>query len=68
MSLTTNFSSGELSKNMFDRIDLPQYHSGVAHLENWDVIPTGGIKRRGGMERLKKLAVEGRIIPVIISA
>jgi hypothetical protein len=66
--LITNFSSGELSANLFGRIDLPQYHGGTARLENFDVIPTGGIKRRGGTERLKELeGGESRIIPVIIS-
>jgi len=67
MGLITNFSSGELSANLFGRIDLPQYHSGAAHLENWDVIPTGGIKRRSGLERLEELEKEGRLIPFIIN-
>lgn len=69
MGLITNFSSGELSSNLFGRIDLPQYHSGAARLENFDVIPTGGIKRRSGMERLAETAVKEnvRLIPVIIS-
>jgi len=67
MGLITNFSGGELSANLYGRIDLPQYHSGAARLENWDVIPTGGIKKRSGMERLKELQAEGRLVPVIIS-
>ena len=69
MGLITNFASGELSPNLFGRIDLPQYHSAAARLENWDVIPTGGIKRRSGMQRLLELITNGktRLIPVIIS-
>ena len=63
--LITNFSSGELSKTLYGRIDLPQYARGAAILENFDVIPTGGIKRRGGMERLFPLAGGGRLIPFI---
>jgi hypothetical protein len=69
MGLITNFASGEISPNMFGRIDLPQYHSAAARLENWDVIPTGGIKRRSGMERLAEVGAneKTRLIPVIIS-
>jgi len=71
MGLITNFSSGELSSNLYGRIDLPQYHSGAARLENWDIIPTGGIKRRSGMERLCAVENgEGKdalLVPFIIS-
>jgi len=68
MGLLTNFSSGELSANLFGRIDLPQYHGGAARLENWDVIPTGGIKRRSGMERLlSKNISDGRLISFVIN-
>jgi len=64
--LITNFSSGELSETLFGRTDLPQYYSGAARIENFDVIPTGGIKRRGGTERLLPLDKgNGRIIPFI---
>jgi hypothetical protein len=69
MGLITNFAAGELSANLYGRIDLPQYHSGAARLENWDVIPTGGIKRRSGFRRIGELAAneKTRLIPVIIS-
>jgi len=63
----TNFASGELSKTLFGRIDLPQYFSGAAHMENFDVIPTGGIKRRSGFERLLETDGSGRIIPFYIN-
>jgi hypothetical protein len=65
--LITNFSAGELSSTLFGRTDIPQYYSGAARMENFDVIPTGGIKRRGGMERLASLAGEGRLIPFIVN-
>ena len=66
--LITNFSSGELSKTLFGRTDLPQYYSGAARMENFDVIPTGGIKRRNGTERLLKLTGgDGRIIPFAVN-
>ena len=50
--MITNFSAGELSNTLFGRIDIPQYYSGASKLENFDVIPAGGIKRRAGMERV----------------
>ena len=66
--LITNFAAGELSKTLFGRTDLPQYYSGAARMENFDVIPTGGIRRRCGTERLKKLTNgEGRIIPFVVN-
>jgi hypothetical protein len=64
--LITNFASGELSENLFGRIDMPQYFQGVSHLENFDVVPTGGISRRRGTRRILGLPEEGRIIPFII--
>jgi hypothetical protein len=73
MGLITNFASGEISPNLFGRIDLPQYHSAAALLENWNVIPTGGIKRRSGMERLgddffaREANEKTRLISVILS-
>jgi hypothetical protein len=64
--LITNFAAGELAENLFGRVDLPQYYSGVSRLENFDVIPTGGIERRNGFRRLRKMDGEGRIIPFIV--
>jgi len=65
--LITNFASGELSETLFGRIDLPQYFSGAARIVNFDVIPTGGLRRRSGFERIKKLDNEGRLIPFIVN-
>jgi hypothetical protein len=65
--LITNFAAGELAETLFGRTDLGQYYSGVSHLENFDVIPTGGISRRHGMKRIRKMGGEGRIIPFILN-
>ena len=59
----TSFSAGELSSNLFGRSDLPQYYKGAAFLSNFDVIPTGGIKRRSGTEFIGCLEEAGRLIP-----
>jgi len=65
--MITNFSAGELSETLFGRIDIPQYFNGVSRLENFDVIPTGGIKRRGGTVNLSVMDEEGRVIPFIVN-
>ena len=64
--LITNFSSGELSPNLSGRVDLRQYYQGAARIENFEVIPTGGIKRRVGTQRVGELSGESRIIPFIV--
>lgn len=65
--LITNFSSGELSPTLNGRIDLQQYYQGAGFLQNFDIIPTGGIKRRVGSRRIVKIDENARIIPFIIN-
>jgi len=65
--LITNFAAGELSENLFGRTDIPQYFSGCSRLENFNVIPTGGIERRGGMRRMLELDGDGRLVPFIMN-
>lgn len=62
----TNFASGELSRNLRGRVDIPQYYQGAQRIENFDIIPTGGIKRRPGTERLGQLHQQARLIPFIV--
>ena len=64
--LITNFASGELSQNLNGRVDIQQYYQGAARIENFEIIPTGGIKRRVGTERLAELSDNSRIIPFIV--
>ena len=64
--LITNFASGELSQNLNGRVDLRQYYQGAARIENFEIIPTGGIKRRPGTQRLASLSGNNRIIPFIV--
>lgn len=62
----TNFASGELSKNLRGRTDIQQYFQGAQRIKNFEVIPTGGIKRRTGSRRLGELHGECRLISFII--
>lgn len=64
--LITNFASGELSQNLNGRVDIQQYYQGAAIIKNFDIIPTGGIKRRVGTQRLAELSDDNRIIPFIV--
>ena len=66
MTITT-FASGELSPNLKGRVDLPQYFSGAQKIQNFEIIPTGGIMRRKGFKRLGKLHGRSRLIPFIVN-
>lgn len=65
--LITNFAGGEVSKNLFGRIDLPIYQMSVSRLENFDVMASGGITRRCGTKRLGRLKGQARLIPFIVN-
>lgn len=64
--LISNFASGELSENLNGRVDLPQYYQGASRVSNFDVIPTGGIRRRAGIKRISQLSGNCRLIPFIL--
>ena len=64
--LITNFASGELSPKLYGRIDLQQYYQGASRIKNFEIIPTGGIQRRCGTQRIVDLGHNSRIIPFII--
>ena len=65
--LITNFAGGEVAESLFGRVDLPIYQMSVRRLDNFFVIPTGGITRRSGTQRLGKLKGEARLIPFIVN-
>jgi hypothetical protein len=64
--LITNFAAGELSETLYGRVDLPQYYQGASRIENFDVVPTGGIRRRQGTRRLDPLMSGGKLIPYVV--
>jgi len=65
--LITNFAGGEVSKNLYGRIDLPLYQKSVTRLENFTILTQGGITRRSGTERVGKLKGAARLIPFIVN-
>lgn len=47
--ILTNFTSGELSPRLSGRVDITKYFNGCQVLENFIVMPHGGIDRRPGV-------------------
>ena len=64
--LITNFASGELSPALNGRVDIQQYYQGANRIENFEIIPTGGIHRRIGTQRVGQLGGNNRLIPFIV--
>lgn len=62
----TNFTSGELSPRLEGRVDFAKYYNGVKTLENFIVLPHGGVKRRAGthhVAEVKDSTKSTRLIP-----
>lgn len=65
-NIITNFTRGELSPLLHGRNDLEAYYKGAEELENFIVLPTGGIVRRPGfrvIEETKTSSKDSRLIP-----
>ena len=64
--IATNFTAGELSEELFGRVDIAKYNNGAETLENFMVMPHGGISRRPGtrfVKEVKSSAAKTRLIP-----
>jgi hypothetical protein len=64
--LITDFSAGELSPALFGRADIAQYYKGASFLENFLVIPAGGIRKRRGTTRCASLGGDCRLVPFML--
>lgn len=51
-TLQPSFASGEIKPELYPRIDIQRYQTGLAELRNAIVLPTGGVTRRPGMTYL----------------
>lgn len=65
--LITNFASGEISPTLEGRTDIGQYYQAAERISNFNIIPTGGIRRRTGFKRLGQLSGDSRLIPFLIN-
>lgn len=63
LAVKTNFTSGQISKNLFGRGDLSTYENGAKSLENVIIHPTGGVSRRPGMMMIDELDGQAKLIP-----
>jgi len=53
-TIANNFTSGELSPFMLTRTDLEQYKNGAKAIENFLIMPTGGVRKRPGFKYIGK--------------
>ena len=65
--LITDWSVGEVSEKMHGRFDLPLYNKGASLLDNFMVMPQGGITKRPGTMDVASLSAKTRLITWVIS-
>jgi hypothetical protein len=65
-TIKTNWTAGELSKDLFGRVDITKYQNGAETVENFIVQPHGGITRRPGtrfVKEVKTSSAKTRLLP-----
>jgi hypothetical protein len=66
--IISNFTSGELSKDLLGRADVERFFNGAEIIENFHVRPSGGIYRRLGTKRIAETdCPNSRLIPFVRS-
>lgn len=58
----TNFTAGEVSRELLGRGDLRAYENGALTLRNLFIFPTGGVTRRAGLSYIDTADGDGRLI------
>lgn len=53
-TLSRSFARGEISKELFGRVDLPQYQTGLATCKNFITLPHGPAQNRAGLEFVRE--------------
>lgn len=64
--IQTNFTAGEISPRLDSRIDLSKYQNGAKTIDNFVVLPHGGLQRRGGSKfvlQTKNSSHKIRLVP-----
>ena len=61
--IKTNFTAGEISRDLLGRGDLRAYDNGALSLQNVFIKPTGGVSRRAGLGYVDTAAGAGRLSP-----
>ena len=65
-TIQTNFTAGEVAKDLFGRVDIAKYANGAETIENFIVQPHGGLVRRSGtrfVKEIKTSSAKTRLIP-----
>jgi hypothetical protein len=65
-SLTRSFAAGEITPEMFGRIDMVKYQTGLAKCRNFNVLPHGPVVNRSGTQyvlEVKDSTKPARLIP-----
>lgn len=65
-TLARSFAGGEISPEMFGRIDLSKFQTGLSMARNFEVLPHGPVRNRAGTEfvrETKTSAAKSRLIP-----
>ena len=66
--MKTSFAAGELSPLLHARVDLAQYANGAACLNNFIILPQGGLSKRPGTVPLGgKTYADVRLVPFVFS-
>lgn len=60
--IKTNFTAGEVSRELLRRGDLRAYDNGALSLRNVFISPTGGVKRRPGLNYIDTARGRGKLI------
>lgn len=60
--IKTNFTAGEVGRDLLGRGDLRAYENGALELRNLFIFPTGGVTRRAGLSYIDTAAGDGRLI------
>lgn len=63
LAVKTNFTSGQVSPQIFGRGDLSIFENGARTLQNVIIHPTGGVSRRCGLKFIGDLKAESRLVP-----
>jgi len=68
--IQSSWAGGEFSKKLLARVDLAKYAIGAETLENFHVMPWGGLRKRGGtaFQGNTKGNVAVRLIPFVFSS
>jgi len=59
--IQTAFTGGEFSPKLLARVDLAKYASGAEQLENFIVMPWGGLRKRGGTKFIGNTKDNGQV-------